>query len=602
MALTGDLRQLHITDIIQLIHSTRKSGTLTVRGERGESRVIFSNGYLVGASHLSNRIRIGTVLVQMKAISPADLKEALDFQRAAGGDRKPLLSTLKQLGRLKDDAAFKALKKLIEITIVELISWTIGTFTFDDTDIAVSPECSYSPGAMEQEMSLDAQMVLMDALRVFDERERDRSAGRNVQPYEEQFAEVLPAEETVSAPPQAPSITADLLGLADLDQLEEKIPKASAVPEVFDPIEIHRQKLREILPDVPLEVLEPLILYLKHASERVGLPDASGRQEAPGRSIILYSADTLLAHATMTACKNDGVMIFAADREDEIDRLISQSQMMKVMPALVFDAPGANGSGLTEENMTALRLRERGRHPQVPMFQLAAKDDYAFTLQSYRDGMRAVIPKPVRDRREAFIADMITFLEAFRSFARGFLHETTIFSESRSMQLVRERIRDLRTTERPESAASVLLDIVSGMFPRSISFFVRKDALVGGQAAGVNTDRSEGPAPAGDLQVPLTGYSVFRDVIESGESFFGECDDEVLSEHLHSEIGPPMRPTIFLLPVKCLGQVTAMLYGDFGKKEVAPVPLETLDILGMHAGLALENAIYRAEILKTQKQ
>ena len=114
MALTGDLAQLHIADIIQLIHTTRKSGTLTVTGDKGESRIIFSNGYLVGASHLSNRIRIGTVLVKMQVITPEDLKRALDIQKKAGKSREPLLRTLLQMGKVTGDAAFKGLKKLIE--------------------------------------------------------------------------------------------------------------------------------------------------------------------------------------------------------------------------------------------------------------------------------------------------------------------------------------------------------------------------------------------------------------------------------------------------------------------------------------------------------
>ncbi|MDP3111181.1 MAG: DUF4388 domain-containing protein, partial [Thermodesulfovibrionales bacterium] len=68
MAFTGELEQLHIVDIIQLLNTTRKSGTLSVKGSRGESRIIFSNGYIVGANYL-NKVRIGTVLVKMNAIT-----------------------------------------------------------------------------------------------------------------------------------------------------------------------------------------------------------------------------------------------------------------------------------------------------------------------------------------------------------------------------------------------------------------------------------------------------------------------------------------------------------------------------------------------------
>jgi hypothetical protein len=180
MAFTGDLEHLHIVDIIQLLHTTRKSGTFIVEGSRGESRIIFSDGYIVGASHLNNSVRIGTVLVKMNAITAEDLKKALEVQESSGKDRKPLIATLIDLGTLGQEESSRGLSKLIEITIVELMGWSGGTFTFDTDAIAVTRECSYPIGKMEQATSLDAQMVLMEALRIFDEREYDRQSGKDV--------------------------------------------------------------------------------------------------------------------------------------------------------------------------------------------------------------------------------------------------------------------------------------------------------------------------------------------------------------------------------------------------------------------------------------
>ena len=143
MALTGNLGLLHIIDLIQLLNTTRKSGTFSVKGSRGESRLIFSNGHIVGASHL-NKVRIGTVLVKMDAITIEDLTQALEVQKKAGQNRKPLIATLIELGWLGRDEAARGLVKLIEMTLVELIGWTEGTFTLD-TDATLSvrrtPRC-----------------------------------------------------------------------------------------------------------------------------------------------------------------------------------------------------------------------------------------------------------------------------------------------------------------------------------------------------------------------------------------------------------------------------------------------------------------------------
>src|SRR5512135_3382644 len=220
MAFTGELEHLHIVDIIQLVNTARKSGTFSVKGIKGESQIIFSNGYIVGASHLNNRVRIGSVLVKMNAISREDLEQALEVQKKAGKERKPLISTLIELGKLGRDEATKSLKKLIEITLAELVGWNAGTFTLDTEAISVSPECSYPISKMEQEISLDSQMLLMDALRIYDERERDLQAGNTVLSDEELFADAAQSSGAMESKEMSQVITADDLGLGDLDHLE----------------------------------------------------------------------------------------------------------------------------------------------------------------------------------------------------------------------------------------------------------------------------------------------------------------------------------------------------------------------------------------------
>ena len=266
MALTGNLELLHIVDIIQLLNTTRKSGTFSVKGSRGESRFIFSNGHIVGASHL-NKVRIGTVLVKMNAITIKDLSQALEVQKKAGQNRKPLITTLIEMGRLGRGEAERGLRQLIEMTLVELVGWTKGTFTLDTDAITVSPECSYLISNMEQDISLDAQMVLMDALRIFDERERDRQAGKTISSDEELFADVVASEGTGEDWGKGPVLTADDLGLADLDHLERRIPKFLPADETFDPAEIHRQKIREIMADFSAEEQEAFVSFLEKSSE-----------------------------------------------------------------------------------------------------------------------------------------------------------------------------------------------------------------------------------------------------------------------------------------------------------------------------------------------
>ncbi|MFZ5906365.1 MAG: DUF4388 domain-containing protein [Nitrospirota bacterium] len=600
MAFTGDLEHLHIVDIIQLVHTTRKSGAFTVKAERGESRIIFSNGYIVGANHLSNKVRIGSVLVKIKAISREDLEEGLAEQKRAGKDRKPLLATLIELGKLKQGDASKGLKKLIEMTVVELIGWKRGTFTFETEAIAVSPECSYSPDTMEQEVSLDAQMVLMDALRVFDERERDRAAGKHVPPFEEEYADIPVKHGAVEADEKSTSLTAADLGLADLDLLERKIPQSLSQEEIFSPIEIHRQDIKETLVDFSSEEQETFVSFLEKSMAHSGATRETARIERKAGALVLFSKDRLIKHAIMTICKNEGILVFATEEKGELDRIITQCLSKEIPFLMVFDSPEKSEGGLSEETVVNLRRHVRTRYPSLQNVQFASPLDYTFTLQSFDDGMKVVLPKPLRDvRKEMFIEDTIKFLETFRMYVNKALEEQNgVSGASAGIRKFRNHCRNLRDLNDPSDISLALLRAVAEVFTRAITFIVRASELVSEKAIGVYADETRDQVPSPKLKVPLTNGSVFYNVIEHGQVYFGKSEDPVLQEFLFEKIGPPLRPAILLLPVKIQGKTMAMAYGDFGGEEAVPVQTDMLEILADQAGLALENALYRKHIKK----
>jgi len=205
MSFTGDLEHLPIVDVIQLLNATRKSGILSVRGRKGESQLVFKDGFIVSASHLNNTLRIGEVLVERGAITRESLGPALEVQKSGGSERKPIIGILLEMGMVEEKDAYAGLQALIEVTIVEMLTWKKGTFVLEPYLQKAPDAYQYCPGNITREINVDAQGVLMDALRIFDEKVRD-------------------GELTLEEDEEEPEITADDLGLADLDQLDRKIP------------------------------------------------------------------------------------------------------------------------------------------------------------------------------------------------------------------------------------------------------------------------------------------------------------------------------------------------------------------------------------------
>lgn len=217
MAFSGDLEHLSIVDVIQLLHTTRKTGTLKVQGRKGEISVAFNDGYIVGASHYSKGALIGTILLEAGVINADTLTKALSIQEHAGEDRKPLVATLLENGLADKDAAYRGLETLIELSIVEILTWKKGNFALHVDEILVCDEFRYFPENLNQEFTLPTEHILMDALRIFDEKMRD---GLIKMEDEQNEANNTPTEVSESTT----VLSADDLGLGDLDAVKRKLP------------------------------------------------------------------------------------------------------------------------------------------------------------------------------------------------------------------------------------------------------------------------------------------------------------------------------------------------------------------------------------------
>ena len=170
---------------------------------------------------------------------------------------------------------------------------------------------------------------------------------------------MLPSSEAETAGEKS-SITADDLGLGDLDHLERKIPQFVPVAEIFDPLQIHRQKIREILSDFPTEEQEAFVSFLERSTVSMDARLGSQRQEGRARGLVLFSEDELLKHSIMTICKDEGVLVFAADGEEELDRIIDQCLTIKILPVLVFDDPETPDGLLSRKKIMQPAAADKG--------------------------------------------------------------------------------------------------------------------------------------------------------------------------------------------------------------------------------------------------
>jgi hypothetical protein len=596
MPLTGELEHLPIVDVIQLIHSTRKSGTLNVYSRKGEGQLVFNNGYIVSATHSSEKLKIGKILLESHIINQADLDKALGIQELSSDDRKPLIATLLDHCGLSKEAAFKALETLIEMTVVEMICWTKGIFTLDIDEINVSDDYRYLPKQL-QTVTLDTQMVLMDALRIFDEKVHAGEIQLSDEPLEENRLEEIERshEETNQEDDDSEEIVVseDLLGLADLDKVERKKPHVFKGLEAFDPADIHRQVIDNTHAELSDEGKEKLVQFLSGISTTFLDINGVHSNGTKSQAVIIYTCDEFLQHAIMTVCKNEGILVFTTDNRHELDNLIERALFKYLEPVLVFSGPVSGVEGFSKEAIVDIRSLKMAQYPQISIIQLASPLDFTFSLQSLNDGTRAVFPMPYfSERQETFAEDMINFLNAFQVYIRG------CFNEERRQQFakLRNSLSGLRLLRKAPDISLMVLQFVSELFDRSVTLIVDRTEMIAERSIGVIADKDLGPAAPMKFRIPIRKDSLFAEVIDSGKSFLGKSDDRTLEDLFYPEIGAPTDETFLLLPLKSNDRVITITYADFGHRKAGQVSLDFLEFFVGQAGIAMENALFRKQL------
>ncbi|UFS71984.1 DUF4388 domain-containing protein [Geomonas sp. RF6] len=553
MAFDGDLQSLPITDLIQLLHATGKSGTLTLTGPKGGSQLVFDGGYIVSANHVNNSMRIGRILVDMGALSQEELDRALKSQAHAGQKRAPLVAALVEAGTILPPQAYKGLEILIELTIVEVLTWSEGTFSFDVTKTFVSDEYRYFPEKLEQQIHLNTQSVLMDALRIYDERKRDGT--------------LMDATFFCGEEPEA-ELSPEDLGLDALDELETTPPEPfHGLVDQEEP-GVVRQRLRALLPGVPPEGVERLVAYLARLA-----PESS----AADPCAVLLTGDALTGELVRAACA-DSLRGIAA-KEEELPSLLEGGRRRIILL-------GAETASLGVAEVQKLLSRLCERFPSVEVYLLLAPGNHQLFASAVQGGICGVLPWPETDAVETVVEDLVATCEALRYIVRrGHPRQADPFPPH-FMKLYRELVQ-LGT---PAEITLSLLRCVAGFFPRAVTLVLLRGELVAEKGIGF---RAPGAVSPLKLRIPLHVPSILRDATEQGEIFYGKGDDLVRESLSH--FGAPSSD-VLLLPVQSMGRVVALLYADWGDGPAADPQLSLLQIMAQHAGLVLDNALYRKRV------
>lgn len=172
MAISGSLEDVSVADVMQFIHLGQRTGTLMLRRDDERAMVGFHQGRLVSAGSPMTP-KLGKLLTGSGLVTQEQLDEAVRIQESEGEEHQTLGQILLSLEALDADSLRRVVGQQFEETIGELVQWDRGTFEFVVGDQRPVDDIALYPGDVIPGADINTQMVLLEAARIFDERNRD---------------------------------------------------------------------------------------------------------------------------------------------------------------------------------------------------------------------------------------------------------------------------------------------------------------------------------------------------------------------------------------------------------------------------------------------
>ena len=543
MSISGNLEDVSVAEVLQFVHIGRRTGTLVITGGDGRGEVGFHRGRIISA-WAPNSKKLGDLLVARGLVERRQLDEALRLQESQR-PRQSLGQILVDSGLVRAPELRKAVAEQIEENVYQLVTWRQGGFEFAIDELRPVDDIGVYPGDILPDINLNTQMLVLEALRIFDEKNR---RDERVEPARGQSEDGLaretdklftqPAEPPASLEPTIESVDSEIE--ATLDRLEDagwdRPPTAA------------RAALQEDSAAVPLRV------HLVSSRADLGemLADPRLAEDAEVARVELVDAGLTLP---------------------------GQSS-----PVVVVDL---RGGVITAEDVAGL-LRTR---PHAAI--LAVVEDERQAAGAYGAGALSAVP-----------AEGAALSACLRSVARErrevLATELDPARRSAAFARLRRVVADLRSGLLSATVALNLMNVISESVERAIMFLVRDRRLVALGAFGYSMSGVPLARLTSQLELSFDSRNALSEALDDGQTRSLNFDDAGLPDRFAQVVGRPRTGQVVVFPVLGSQQVISVIYTDNGPMSREIEEIEILELAAAQVGVAFENELLRRRMAREQ--
>ncbi|MEA2030303.1 MAG: DUF4388 domain-containing protein [candidate division Zixibacteria bacterium] len=157
--LQGSIERFTLPEILQLIASSRKSGTLGIQKDDSIVMVYFKKGEVIYGYGPRETFHLGQLLKERKVLNSDQLDEAIKIQAKSENSKR--LGEILISQRFIDRADLElVVKKQVEELLYSLLSWQTGSFKFYENQY---------PTDEEIQVRLSVENIILEGLRRLDE-------------------------------------------------------------------------------------------------------------------------------------------------------------------------------------------------------------------------------------------------------------------------------------------------------------------------------------------------------------------------------------------------------------------------------------------------
>lgn len=637
MSLVGNLEDLPLSDILQIVSLSKRTGILTIETEEGKNIIVFKNGLIVSAACPSPKIKnLGQILMEKHLLNHTDLQKLLERQKSRGNE--PLGSIILEAKIIDKETLEQIIKTQIKATIYHLMNMPEGNFSFDLSEVIPFDDIRYNPLETVLERGLNPQQLLLDSARISDEEKRDE--GRNKKAAEPEEIKIPVAEghddsylsfegiedepEEVMAEPIEPEAVVPTA----------VIPQQAVTARADEPVKLEDLALPEMaeLPDIPFDRIADQIDFSgtlpepvqKREELEIVIPIAPAvASQTEQRWILLVDDEALIRQIMAKRLTEMGYHVVQSDAPtDAVNKaqdLFAYQPNFWIISDLVMPTTVGNGF------LGGLEIVESIRkiNATVPIIVMTELEDPKAQTRAFGLGVHHFHKKPdlakstVKDAEAHLYRFADSLIEAFKQPPHQFQQQefnddfwsdlgieataevstqTSATNMVRQMAALREIIQQLRNPNEAPEISLLILRYASEFFDRGLLFLVKRDEVNGLGGFGDTGEKESMPQKVRRIKIPLQEESIFSKVVKKKQTHVGKLSDTPTNRQFISMTGRLIPREVSMLPLISGADVIALVYGDNAVSKRPIKDLEGLEIFMVQAGIAMENALLHRKI------